>query len=81
MFSLLLFPAYQFGLNHTGAQLRHNDLWIFTDPLRTFNETLNTTSQTLMEKCQDTHKVKIIMERYLFLSLIVDIVIKVIADS
>ena len=34
-----------------------------------------------MEKCQDTHKVKIIMVTYLFLSLIVDVVIKVIADS
>ena len=68
----------------TGAQLRHNDFWIFSDPSRTYNcdETFNTTSRTLMEKkCQDTHKVKIIMETYLFLCLIVNIVIKVIADS
>ena len=46
-----------------------------------FDETIKTTSQTLMEKCQDTHEVKIIMIAHLFLSLIVDIVIKVIADS
>ena len=31
--------------------------------------------------CQNTHEVKIIMVTYLFLSIIVDIVVKVIADS
>ena len=31
--------------------------------------------------CQDTHKVEIIMVRHFFLSLIVDIVLKVITDS
>ena len=46
-----------------------------------YDETIKTTSQTLMEECQDTHEVKIIMIAHLFLSLIVDIVIKVIADS
>ena len=51
----------------TGAQLRHNDFWIFPDPSRTFkyncDETFKTTSWTLMEKtCQDTHKVKMIMK-------------------
>ena len=57
----------------TGAQLRHNDFWIFTDPSQTFtyncDETFNTTPRTLMEKCQDTHKVKIIMVTYLFYPL------------
>ena len=72
----------------TGAQLqllRHNDFRIFADPSRIFtyncDETFKTTSQTLSEKCQDTHKVEIIMVSHFFVSLIVDILLKMITDS
>ena len=70
----------------TGAQLRHNDFKIFADPSRIFtyncDETFKITSPNLSEKkCQDTHKVEIIMVSHFFLSLIVDIILKVITDS